>query len=181
MSSTIDFLLIDDDPGDVVLALSVLRALKIADRCIAVSDGEAGMDFLLGRNEFSKRPRMLPRLVLLDLKMPRMNGFDFLQKARSTEGLRLVPIVALTSSREESDVERAYDLGANAYVVKSINFFEYRETLESVVRYWGDVNVGPQGLIKRSFVVPRKVRGNQSVRNGNRYANNPWLWTLALC
>jgi CheY-like chemotaxis protein len=85
----------------------------------------------------------LPALVLLDLKMPRVGGFEFLQQVRADAGLRMLPVVALSSSREDRDVQRAYDLGANGYVVKSIDFADYRETLKSVARYWVSVNEAP--------------------------------------
>ena len=149
MSPFIDILIVEDDPGDARLALSVFKALKIADKCAVVGDGEQALEFLQAQGRFAQRPPGLPRLILLDLKMPRMNGFEFLQRIKADENFRLIPVVALTSSREERDVERAYDLNVNAYVVKSIDFSEHRTTLEVLARYWNHVNERPPGFVER--------------------------------
>jgi two-component system response regulator len=150
MSNPIDILLIEDDPADVLLALTVFRAMGIADRCAVANDGEDAMDFLRARGRFAQRTPGLPGLVLLDLKMPRVNGFDFLHRIKSDEALRLIPVIALTSSREERDIERAYDLGVNGYVVKGIDFADYRSTLQSLAQYWGSMNERPPGLARHS-------------------------------
>ena len=149
MNASTDILLVEDDPGDVHLALAVFRALGMAERCAVVNDGEEALDFLHARGRFAQRPPGLPRLILLDLKMPRMNGFELLQQIKADEHFRAVPVVALTSSREERDVERAYDLSVNAYVVKSINFTDYRTTLQSLANYWGTVNARLPSLERR--------------------------------
>ena len=143
MNARIDILLVEDDPGDVHLAFAVFRTLQMAERCTAVHDGEPAMDFLQARGHFAQRAPGFPALVLLDLKMPRVGGFDFLQRVRADAHLRMLPVVALSSSREDRDVQRAYDLGANGYVVKGIDFVDYRETLKSVARYWVSVNESP--------------------------------------
>jgi len=143
MSERIEILLVEDDPGDVHLAFAVFRALQMEKHCAAVHDGEQAMEFLLASGGFAHRAPGLPALVLLDLKMPRVGGFDVLQRMRANERLRMVPVVALSSSREDRDVQRAYELGANGYVVKGIDFDDYRETLKSVVRYWVSVNESP--------------------------------------
>ncbi|HVY07465.1 MAG TPA: response regulator [Burkholderiales bacterium] len=177
MNDPIEILLIEDDPGDVHLALAVFRALKIADRCAVANDGEDGMDFLYRRGRFAARKPGAPRLILLDLKMPRANGFDFLQVVKKDPGLALIPIVALTSSREERDVERAYDLGVNGYVVKGIDFSEYRTTLRSLALYWTGVNDEPPAYVERGVASLRAFAGRQlqSLR-GN--LSNPWLWPM---
>lgn len=143
MNPSIDVLLVEDDPGDVRLALSVLRALQIEERCVVVSDGEQAMDFLHRRGQYAGEPQALPRLILLDLKMPRTDGFDFLGELKRDLRLGLIPVVALTSSREERDVERAYGLGVNGYVVKGIDFDDYRATLRVLVDYWVRINQAP--------------------------------------
>jgi CheY-like chemotaxis protein len=142
-----NILLVEDDPGDVRLALAVFRELKLADRCVVVNDGEQALDFLYAKGRFSQRPPGLPRLILLDLKMPRMNGFEFLERIRVDENLKLIPVVALTSSREERDVARAYDLNVNGYVVKSIDFADHRATLQALANYWDNVNEFPPALV----------------------------------
>jgi two-component system response regulator len=174
MNASTDILLVEDDPGDVHLALAVFRALGIAERCVVVNDGEEALDFLHARARFAQRPPGLPRLILLDLKMPRMNGFELLQQIKADETLKVVPVVALTSSREERDVARAYDLRVNAYVVKSINFSEYRATLQALANYWGTVNAHLPG-----FVAPRSKLSAGRGQSAKR--DNPGFWSLCPC
>ena len=172
MSESIDILLVEDDPGDVHLALAVFRALGMEQRCAVANDGEEAYDFLQLRGRFAQRTPGLPRLILLDLKMPRVNGFDLLHLIKADQELKLVPVIALTSSREEQDVERAYDLGVNGYVVKSIDFTDYRATLKTLAMYWGNVNLRPAGFIaRRSPVAPATLRNSRPAGTPN-----PWLW-----
>jgi CheY-like chemotaxis protein len=180
MSNSIDILLVEDDPADVLLALAVFRAMGIAERCAVANDGEDAMEFLRSRGRFAPRVPGLPGLILLDLKMPRVNGFDFLHQVKADDGLRMIPIIALTSSREERDIERAYDLGVNGYVVKGIDFGDYRSTLQCLAQYWGSVNERPPELAGRSRMVSVGRTVTQARRN---YAtvHNPWLWTSCLC
>jgi CheY-like chemotaxis protein len=173
MNPSTDILLVEDDPGDVHLALAVLRSLHLADRCVVVNDGEQAMDFLHATGRFSERPPGLPRLILLDLKMPRMNGFELLQQIRTDDRFKLVPVVALTSSREERDVERAYDLNVNGYVVKSINFSDYRATLEALAKYWANMNEQPPGFIER------RPAGAHTLKSAT--PRDGWLWSLCPC
>jgi len=176
MSKCTDILLVEDDPGDVRLALAVFGELHMVDRCVVVDHGEDAMDFLKSRGPFSQRAPGPPRLVLVDLKMPRVNGFELLQNIRSERDLNPVPVVVLTSSREERDVERAYDLGANGYVVKGIDFVEYRATLRALATYWGHVNERPSGFVERrrsAAIAPGTER-----RRAASLALNPWLWPL---
>jgi CheY-like chemotaxis protein len=177
MTDSIDILLLEDDPGDVHLALAVFRALQIIDRCAVANDGEEGMDFLYSRGRFVAREPGLPRLVLLDLKMPRANGFDFLREIKKDPKLSTIPIVALTSSREERDVERAYDLGVNGYVVKGIDFSEYRATLRALVSYWTGVNERPAEYVERRIASLRNFVGRQW-RDLQPVPSNPWLWPI---
>jgi len=180
MSTPIDILLVEDDPGDVMLALTVLRALGMEERCAVANDGEDAMNFMYSRGRFSQRAPGLPGLVLLDLKMPRVNGFDFLQQLKADERMRLIPVVALTSSREARDIERAYDLGVVGYVVKGIDFVDYRSTLQSLARYWGSVNERPPGLMNHSRIVAPKSAAENA--DGNcATVDDPWLGPLALC
>ena len=177
MSQSTDILLVEDDPGDVHLALAVFRALGMEQRCAVVNDGEEAYDFLKLRGRFAQRTPGLPCLILLDLKMPRVNGFDLLHLIKADQELKLVPVVALTSSREEQDVERAYGLGVNGYVVKSIEFTDYRATLQTLAMYWGNVNLRPTGFIeRRSLAGPAVPRGSRSAG-----VPNPWLWPLLPC
>jgi CheY-like chemotaxis protein len=177
MSKFTDILLVEDDPGDVRLALAVFGELDMADSCVVVKDGEDAMDFLKSRGRFARRAPGPPRFVLLDLKMPRVNGFELLQQIRSERDLSPVPVVVLTSSREEQDVKRAYDLGANGYVVKGIDFTDYRATLHTLARYWGSANERPNGLVeRRRGVADQPAHGEMGFALGD----NPWLWPLCL-
>jgi len=178
MSASIDILLVEDDPGDVRLALSVLRALQLAETCVVVADGEDAMDFLRSHGRFAQRESGLPRLILLDLKMPRMNGFDLLRELKTDSASSLIPVVALTSSREQRDVERAYDLGVSGYVVKGIDFVDYRATLQALASYWVGVNEPPPGVVaRRSSALAKSSANNRS----GAAAHNPWLWPLLAC
>lgn len=184
MNICTEILLVEDDPGDVHLALSVFRALRIADRCTVVNDGEEAMDYLRARGRHAQRPPGLPRLILLDLKMPRMTGFEVLQQVKTDEAFKLVPVVALTSSREERDVERAYDLHVNGYVVKSIEFTDYRATLQALTRFWANVNDPPPGNIEpRHISEYRSADKPRSSSMGNAVATilHPGLWPLRPC
>jgi len=143
MNASTEILLVEDDPGDVLLALKVLRELDMAQRCFVVNNGEDAMDFLYARGSYLQRPPGLPRLILLDLKMPRVDGFEVLQQIKSDPRLKLIPVVILTSSREERDLRRAYSLGVNGYAVKSIDFVDYRERLHTLIKYWASVNEQP--------------------------------------
>jgi len=143
MSTCTEILLVEDDSGDVRLALEVLRELHMAERCVVVNDGEEAIDFLHARGAYSQRAPGMPRVIVLDLKMPRVDGFEFLEQIKVDPRFKLIPVVVLTSSREERDVQRAYGLGVNSYAVKSINFAEYRERLRTLVKYWADVNEQP--------------------------------------
>jgi two-component system, response regulator len=144
-------LLVEDDQSDAHLAIAILHEVKLGDDACHVTDGAMALDFLLARGDFVHRPPGLPFVVLLDLKLPRMNGFEVLQKVRAMPSLRHVPIVVMSSSGEARDVQRAYDLGANGYVVKSINFDAYRSSLHAIGNFWGTANEPPPGCLR-----PRK-------------------------
>jgi CheY-like chemotaxis protein len=146
MNNAENILLVEDDPGDVHLALAVLRAMKIDNTCVLAADGEMALDYLLLRGRFAARPVVHPALVLLDLKLPKVNGFEVLQNIKTNEILREIPVIALTSSREDRDIERAYELGANGYVVKGIDFDEYRKSLQVSVDYWININANPNSM-----------------------------------
>jgi CheY-like chemotaxis protein len=172
MSSAPKILLVEDDPGDVHLAMAVFRTLDIAERTVVASDGQEALDFLRLRGPFSFRNPGLPALILLDLKMPRVDGFDLLQQIKADAELKLLPVVALTSSREARDIERAYDLGVNGYVVKSISFAEYGETLRSVATYWGSVNEEVPGTVERCEL---EGDGRPGHRRGDLPTTGFWL------
>lgn len=130
-------LLVEDDPDDVVLISRALRNAKIANPVHEVADGDEAIAYLSGADRFADRnSHPLPVLVLLDLKLPRRDGFEVLRWIRAQPGLRRLPVVVLTSSRETVDVNRAYDEGANAYLVKPVTFDALLELVRGVDAFW---------------------------------------------
>jgi two-component system response regulator len=123
-------LLVEDDPLGVELALAALAECSLADAVDVVNDGVEALAYLDRQGAFSDRQDVDPRVVFLDLKMPRMDGLEVLARMRSSERLRVLPVVILSSSREDSDKQRSYDLGANAYVVKPLDFEQFKSTVK---------------------------------------------------
>jgi CheY-like chemotaxis protein len=139
----IEILLVEDSALDAELTMRGLRAEKLANQIIWLRDGQQAIDYLLRQGEYSDRAPATPRLVLLDLKMPRVDGIEVLRTIRENEATRRIPVVIMTSSQEEADIVRSYELGVNSYVVKPIDF----ESLASVARnagfYWLAINRAP--------------------------------------
>lgn len=135
-------LLVEDNPYDAKLILHALEATVPAERVTVVEDGEAALEALLGRGPFG-RGAIRPRVVLLDLKLPLLDGFEVLQHVRANEPACRTPIIVLTSSREENDIARAYDLGANSYVVKPVDFEALHASIRTLATYWLEVNQPP--------------------------------------
>jgi CheY-like chemotaxis protein len=126
----IEILLVEDDPGDVLMTQEALADSKVANNLHVVSDGEAAMDFLHGRGEHEGAPR--PGLVLLDLNLPRMDGREVLAEIKEDETLRRIPVVVLTTSESEEDILRSYDLHANAYVTKPVEFEQFVHVVRQI-------------------------------------------------
>jgi CheY-like chemotaxis protein len=143
MSHLRPILLAEDNPNDVELTLSALHTLHLANEIIVVHDGAQALDFLRRKNDFAGRPAGHPAVLLLDLKMPRVDGLEVLRAIRQDESLRMVPVVILTSSREEADLVKGYQLGANAYVVKPVNFDEFIAAVSQLGVFWALVNEPP--------------------------------------
>ena len=137
--------LAEDDPNDVELTLGALRAHRIANEIVVVRDGAEALDYLYRRNGYASRPDVNPALLLLDLKMPKVDGLEVLRVVKADARLRTIPIVVLTSSREERDVVRSYDLGVNAYVVKPVHFQEFVDAVKVVGGFWAVLNEPPAG------------------------------------
>jgi CheY-like chemotaxis protein len=135
---------VEDDPNDVLLIARAFRKAETAAQLQVVNDGEQAVQYLGGTNSFSKREQFpLPSLVLLDLKLPRKSGIEVLEWIRSQPGLKRIPVVMLTSSRQSVDINRAYDLGANAYLVKPVNFDALVEMMKTLDSFWLRVNERP--------------------------------------
>lgn len=143
MSKLRPILLAEDNPYDVELTLSALKSLNLANEVVVVHDGAMVLDFLQRRNGFADRPAVLPVVVLLDLKMPKVDGLEALRQIRADPRLRMIPIVILTSSREEADLVRGYSLGVNGYVVKPVDFDEFTSTVSQLGVYWALINEPP--------------------------------------
>jgi CheY-like chemotaxis protein len=136
-------LLAEDNANDVELTLAALRGNHVANEVVVVRDGAEALDYLFRRQRFADRPADNPGLILLDLKMPKVDGIEVLRQVKSDPGLKTIPVVMLTSSREEQDVVRTYNLGVNAYVVKPVVFGDFMEAVRVLGQFWVVVNIPP--------------------------------------
>jgi two-component system response regulator len=144
-SGAVDILLVEDNPRDVELITRALTKRNLANRLFVVEDGAEALDFLFCRNKYLQREiANTPKLVLLDLKLPKVDGLEVLQSIKADERISQTPVVILTSSREDPDIHAAYKLGANSYVVKPLDFSEFMESLSSLGFYWLLVNELPK-------------------------------------
>jgi len=135
--------LAEDNANDVELTLAALRENHVINEIVVVRDGAEALDYLYRRNRFADRVSGNPALVLLDLKMPKVDGIEVLRQVKSTPALKTIPVVVLTSSREEQDLVRTYDLGVNAYVVKPIDFHEFMDAVKVLGGFWAVINETP--------------------------------------
>ena len=137
----LDILLVEDNQDDMDLALHALKREKLANRIVVARDGEEALDFLFCRGAFARRSfEHPPKLVLLDLKLPKVDGMEVLKQVKSDPRTRTIPIVIMTSSKEERDLVAGYDLGANSYIQKPVDFDQFRETVKSIGLYWLVIN-----------------------------------------
>lgn len=143
-------LLAEDSANDVELTLTALAGYRLANEVVVVRDGAQALDYLFRRGKFEGRPNGNPAVVLLDLKMPKVDGLEVLRQIRAAEELRDTPVVILTSSREERDVVESYRLGVNAYVVKPVAFKEFVDAVKNLGLFWGVINEPPPGSFKRA-------------------------------
>lgn len=137
-------LLAEDSPADAEMAIDALRDAKLVNPIVHVEDGVETMDYLLRRGAFADREPGNPSVLLLDIKMPRMDGLEVLQLLRADENLRRIPVVILSSSREEADLARSWDLGVNAFVVKPVDTLQFFEAVKTLGKFWGVFNEAPQ-------------------------------------
>jgi len=144
MKSLRTILLAEDNPADVELTLEAISEHNLANRVVVVKDGVEAMDFLRRQGKYSTRPKVDPAVVLLDIKMPRMDGIEVLSAIRSDDNLKSIPVVMLTSSREEPDLKKCYALGVNAYVVKPVDFKDFMNAVKQVGIFWALINELPQ-------------------------------------
>ena len=143
MTELRNILLAEDNPNDVELTLAALRENHLANDVVVVRDGAEALDYLYKRNAFASRAGGNPALMLLDLKMPKVDGIEVLRQVKADPAIRTVPIVVLTSSREEQDLVRSYSLGVNAYVVKPVDFPEFVQAVRLLGGFWAVLNEPP--------------------------------------
>ena len=141
----VEILLVEDNPLDAELTMTALQGSKVANNITWVKDGAQALDYLFRTGEFADRPDVPPRLVLLDLKMPKVNGIEVLKAVKADERTRRIPVVVMTSSEEESDVAKTYDLGVNSYVVKPLDFNALADVTRQAGYYWLAINRGLPG------------------------------------
>jgi CheY-like chemotaxis protein len=142
-------LLVEDDPKDIDLTLAALGEYKLANEVIVVRDGAEALDYLHTKGNYRSRAGENPAVVLLDLKLPKVDGLEVLREIRSDERLKLIPVVVLTSSREDRDMVASYKLGVNAYVVKPVDFHEFVNAVKDLGVFWAVINEPPPGSIAR--------------------------------
>lgn len=148
MSDTVEVLLVEDNPTDVELTLRAFKKNNIANRIQVVRDGEEALDFLFCTGAYEGRDSTeFPRVVLLDLNLPKVSGLEVLQKMRAEERTRTIPVVVLTSSREEQDIIHSYDLGVNSYMAKPVDFEQFTEVVRHLGYYWLLRNVPPKHVM----------------------------------
>jgi CheY-like chemotaxis protein len=143
-------LLAEDDPKDVELTLTALAEYRLADEVVVARDGVETLDYVHRRGAYAARPAGHPAVILLDLKMPRLDGLQVLRQLKADERLRPIPIVILTSSREDRDLAECYRLGVNAYVVKPVRFVEFVEAVKHIGVFWALTNEPPPGSVKKA-------------------------------
>ena len=136
-------LMVEDDPKDVELSLNALEDYHLANEVVVVRDGEEALDYLTCRNAYATRSSGNPAVILLDLKLPKIDGLEVLRQIKSDDKLKLIPVVVLTSSHEEKDLVTSYRLGVNAYVVKPVDFHQFVNAIKELGAFWAVINVPP--------------------------------------
>ena len=138
-------LLVEDSDADAEMTIDALRQAKLANPIVHVEDGVEALDYLFARGEYAGKANGVPAVVLLDIKMPRLDGIEVLREIRNSEKFKHVPVVILSSSREETDLARSWDLGVNAYVVKPVNASQFFEAVQTLGQFWAVMNEGRPG------------------------------------
>jgi CheY-like chemotaxis protein len=149
MSALGRILMVEDDPKDVELTLTALEEYNLANEVVVTRDGEEALDYLHQRGKFQTRGDGNPAVLLLDLKLPKVDGLEVLQQIKSDDKLKLIPVVVLTSSHEEKDMVASYKLGVNAYVVKPVDFHEFVNAIKELGAFWAVINEPPPGSVRK--------------------------------
>ena len=142
-------LMVEDDPNDVELTMTALEGYNLANEVIVTRDGEEALDYLYHRGEYATRSSDHPAVILLDLKLPKIDGLEVLRQVKSDGNLKMIPVVVLTSSREEKDLVSSYKLGVNAYVVKPVDFHEFVNAIKELGVFWAIINAAPPGSVRK--------------------------------
>jgi CheY-like chemotaxis protein len=142
-------LMVEDDSRDVELTITALEDYNLANEVVVTRDGEEALDYLYCRGQYANRSCDNPSVMLLDLKLPKVDGLEVLRQVKSDENLRMIPVVVLTSSREEKDLVASYQLGVNAYVVKPVDFHEFVNAIKELGVFWAVINAPPPGSAKK--------------------------------
>lgn len=142
-------LIVEDDPKDVELTLTALEEYNLANEVVITGNGEEALDYLYCRGKFSARSGENPAVMLLDLKLPKVDGLEVLKQVKSDDSLKMIPVVVLTSSREEKDMIASYKLGVNAYVVKPVDFHEFVNAIRELGVFWAIINAPPPGSVRK--------------------------------
>jgi CheY-like chemotaxis protein len=143
MNNVKRILLAEDNPNDVELTLMALAEHNLANEVIVAQDGEEALDYLYRRGQYASYQNGNPVVVLLDIKMPKVDGLEVLRQIKSDPALQTIPVVILTSSREDKDLVESYKLGVNAYVVKPVDFHEFVDAIREIGLFWGIINAAP--------------------------------------
>jgi two-component system response regulator len=145
MTQGIEVLLVEDNASDAEMTINALKQYNLANKLLHVKDGAAALDFIFSEGEYAENePGNTLRIILLDLKMPKLNGIQVLQRIRTDERTKRIPVVVLTSSSEDPDIRKCYDLGVNSYVVKPVEFDQFQKAISDLGLYWMTVNQQPQ-------------------------------------
>ena len=150
MSTLGRILMVEDDPKDVELTLTALDEYKLANEVVVARDGEEALDYLYYRGRYKDRSTENPAVLLLDLKLPKVDGLEVLQQIKADDRLKMIPVVVLTSSHEEKDMVASYKLGVNAYVVKPVDFHEFVNAVRELGIFWAIINEPPPGSLRKS-------------------------------
>lgn len=142
-------MLVEDDPKDTELTMTALEEYNLSNEVVVASDGEEALDYLYYRGKFQRRSGENPAVMLLDLKLPKIDGLEVLQRIKTDDNLKLIPVVVLTSSREERDMVSSYKLGVNAYVVKPVDFHEFVNAIKELGVFWAIINEPPPGSVRK--------------------------------
>ncbi|SHI61652.1 Response regulator receiver domain-containing protein [Tangfeifania diversioriginum] len=143
----IEILLVEDNPHDAEMALRALKKNNLSNKVLVVTDGEEALDFIFARGKFSGRDKdfnHLPKMILLDLKLPKVNGIEVLKEIKSNPETQVIPVIVLTSSQEDKDIVESYKLGVNSYIVKPVDFDKFVEAVRHLGFYWLLLNKQPQ-------------------------------------